>query len=112
MADATITTSTIHTLSNGEIIDPTADKDPRHWLVERDPPPDIHVVSFQNLEIGYISYDPPKGFTAEEIMEFEGAKDCLTLEETKALIAERDEKGTLSVTGEARWAGLEGKMVD
>ena len=45
-------------------------------------------------------------------MEFEGAKDCLTLEETKALIAERDEKGTLSVTGEARWAGLEGKMVD
>jgi len=103
---------TTHVMQNGSVIDPTTDKNPSHWLVERDPPPDVHVVSFQNLEIGYVSYDPPKGFTAEELVLFEGAKDCLSLEEARALIKERDERGTLNVTGDARWAGLEDKMVD
>ncbi|PPQ99893.1 hypothetical protein CVT26_009338 [Gymnopilus dilepis] len=97
-------------MPNGTVVDPITDKDPSHWVVERDPPPDVHVIFFQNPKIGYFSYDPPKGFTAEELVQFNGAEECLTLEEAKALITERNEKGTLNVTGDARWAGLEDKM--
>jgi len=106
------TADTTHIMTDGTVIDPTTDKDPSHWLVEADPPPDVHVVSFQNSVIGYLSYDPPKGFTAEEILGFEGAKQCLTLEKAQALIAEREEKGTLSLTGEDRYKELADKMVD
>ncbi|KAG6909143.1 hypothetical protein DXG01_001895 [Tephrocybe rancida] len=102
MAETTISNTT-HVI-NGTIIDPTIDKNSSHWVVERDPPPDIHIVCFQNSNIGYTSYDPPKGFTAEELVEFQGAKEIeFTLEEAREVIAKRDELGTLVLTGEARF---------
>ncbi|KAJ7595974.1 hypothetical protein C8J56DRAFT_1043075 [Mycena floridula] len=72
-------------------IDPTIDK--------------MHLacICFENVDIGYFSYDPPRGFTAEEIMQFRGAETCLTLEKIKELIQARDEAGTSGVTGDARW---------
>ncbi|KAJ7595972.1 hypothetical protein C8J56DRAFT_1043073 [Mycena floridula] len=84
-------------------IDPTIDKNFEHWEVEADPPPDVAAVCFKNADLGYFSYNPPRGFTAEEIMQFRGAETCLTLEKTKELIQARDELGTLDLTGDARW---------
>ncbi|KAG6909134.1 hypothetical protein DXG01_001886 [Tephrocybe rancida] len=102
----TTTSNTTHVL-NDTIIDPTKDRNPSHWLVERDPPPDVHIVYFQNPTIGYSSYDPPKGFTAEELVKFRGAKEArFTFEEAKAVIKLRNEHGTLVVGGEDRYSGL------
>jgi len=56
-------------------------------------PPDISVICFQNSEIWYFSYDPPKG-TAEEIMQFRGAN--------LKKIQRRDEMGTLELRGDDR----------
>ncbi|KAG6867087.1 hypothetical protein C0993_006973 [Termitomyces sp. T159_Od127] len=104
-------TETTQVMANGEITNPTIDKDSSHWNVRREPIPDIHLVYFQNRYIGYASYNPPKGFSAEELVEFEGAKEChFDLEQARAIIERRDMLGTLDVTGDARWAGLEDKM--
>ncbi|KAG6884192.1 hypothetical protein C0993_000484 [Termitomyces sp. T159_Od127] len=105
-------TETTQVMPTGEIIDPTIDKDLSHWTVRRDAIPDIHVVYFYNQNIGYASYNPPKGFSAEELVEFKGAKECrFDLEQARAVIEKREKYGTLDVTGAARWAGLEDKMV-
>ncbi|KAJ3498307.1 hypothetical protein NLJ89_g10234 [Agrocybe chaxingu] len=97
------TTDNTHVMCSGSIIDPTIDKNPEHWTAERDPPPDIGVVSFNNETIGFYGYDPPKGFSPEEILQFRGASDCLTFEEITELINERNEKGTLELTGDDRF---------
>ncbi|KAE9401412.1 hypothetical protein BT96DRAFT_918870 [Gymnopus androsaceus JB14] len=46
----------------------------KDWRVKRDPPPDVHIVSFSNHKLNYYSYYPPVGFTPEEILQFPGAK--------------------------------------
>ncbi|KAG5341659.1 hypothetical protein E4T56_gene16081 [Termitomyces sp. T112] len=97
---------TTHVSQSDKIVDPTIDKDPSHWTVQRDLIPDVHLVIFQNKHIGYVSYNPPKGFTAEELVEFKGAKESrFDLEKARAVIAQRDERGTLDLTGDARWSG-------
>ncbi|KAG5333804.1 hypothetical protein J132_04176 [Termitomyces sp. J132] len=95
---------TTHVPQSGEIVDPTIDKNPLHWIVERDPPPDVHIFTFQNKHIGYLSYNPPKGFTAEELVEFNGAKESrFDLEKARAVIAQREKRGTLDMTWDAQW---------
>ncbi|KAE9400915.1 hypothetical protein BT96DRAFT_1018548 [Gymnopus androsaceus JB14] len=69
------------------------------WKVERDPPPDIHIVFFSNQKQEYYSYNPPVGFTAEEIMQFPGAKESLgTVEKVKELLELKGKLGTLDTT--------------
>ena len=111
-------TDTIHVMNNGEVIDPTTDKVRKpeigvshgssmnknvqnfdHWKAQRDPPPDVHVICFENSKIGYFSYDPPKGFSVEEIMKFRGATNCLTQQRVTQLIKRRDETEKLEETG-------------
>ncbi|KAJ3514202.1 hypothetical protein NLJ89_g2499 [Agrocybe chaxingu] len=96
-------TDNTHVMEYGAIIDPTIDKNPEHWTAERDPPPDIAVITFTNESIEFCSYDPPKGFSPEEIMQFRGASDCLTLERITELIKQRNEKGTLELRGDDRF---------
>lgn len=114
-------TATSHTQQSGRVVDPALDKvySPNkfltewtnfpliqnldNWKVERDPPPDVDCISFINEELGFFSYDPPKGFSVEEILKFKGADDCLNVEKVQALIKIRDEEGGNDVTGDARW---------
>ncbi|KAF9054125.1 hypothetical protein BJ165DRAFT_1399413 [Panaeolus papilionaceus] len=85
----------VHQMHNGIIIDPTIDRNPAHWIIQRDPPPDADLVSFANYHIGYLSYDPPKGFSAEDLMGFRGAGECLTLKRAQGLIELRNRLGTV-----------------
>ncbi|KAJ3504568.1 hypothetical protein NLJ89_g7869 [Agrocybe chaxingu] len=96
-------TGNVHIMEYGAAIDPTIDKKPEHWTVERDPPPDIAVITFSNESMGFYSYDPPKGFSPKEILQFRGASDCLTLERITELVRERNEKGTLELRGDDRF---------
>ncbi|KAJ3498308.1 hypothetical protein NLJ89_g10233 [Agrocybe chaxingu] len=97
------TADNTHVRADGRIIDPTIDKNPEHWTVEPEPPPDVGAVSFNNESLEFYSYDPPKGFTPEEILQFRGASDYLTLQKITELINERNEKGTLELTGDDRF---------
>ena len=98
----------VHVTDDGKVIDPTTNKvrilvhvrgtlpvqNFEHLEAQPDPPPpDISVICFQNSEIWYFSYDPPKG-TAEEIMQFRGA--------VLKKIQRRDEMGTLELRGDDR----------
>ncbi|KAJ7578674.1 hypothetical protein C8J56DRAFT_1111705 [Mycena floridula] len=65
----------------------------KDWKVYRDPPPDVHLVRFDNEKLQYHSYNPPKGYTAEEIMQFGRAKQYLTLERAQELIERMEMDG-------------------
>ncbi|KAJ7577852.1 hypothetical protein C8J56DRAFT_898552 [Mycena floridula] len=74
------------------------------WKVQSEPPPDVHIVFFSNQKLGYYSYNPPAGFTPEEILQFSGAKKALgTVEKVNELLELKEELGTLDVTGDDRW---------
>ncbi|KAF9072076.1 hypothetical protein BDP27DRAFT_1401058, partial [Rhodocollybia butyracea] len=67
------------------------------WKVEQfDPRGEEACFINTHLNPEYTSYDPPKGFTAEQIMRFEGAKDVFeSVNEIEKIIRMRDELGTL-----------------
>ncbi|KAE9396500.1 hypothetical protein BT96DRAFT_922072 [Gymnopus androsaceus JB14] len=50
----------------------------------------------RHLTPEYTSYDPPRGYTAEEIMQFKGAKDSFeSVDDVRKLIELRDKHGSL-----------------
>lgn len=58
---------------------------------------------FINEKTGYSSFNPPKGFTAEEIWDFEGAKGNFeSVEEIQKLINQSKVK-SLDLTGDERF---------
>ncbi|KAJ7584211.1 hypothetical protein C8J56DRAFT_1167010 [Mycena floridula] len=66
------------------------------WELWTDPPPDIWTVTFCNQKLGYHSYNPPEGYTAQEIMRFRRAKKHLkTVEKAQALIDRMEIEGTI-----------------
>ncbi|KAJ7595295.1 hypothetical protein C8J56DRAFT_1159831 [Mycena floridula] len=67
----------------------------KDWEFLRDPPPDVWTVRFCNWKLGYHSYNPPEGYTAQEIMRFRRAKKYLTLERAQALIDAVELDGSL-----------------
>ncbi|KAJ7581631.1 hypothetical protein C8J56DRAFT_1100976 [Mycena floridula] len=67
----------------------------KDWGFQTDPPPDVDTVRFCNRKLGYHSYNPPEGYTAQEIMRFRRAKKYLTLERAQALIDAMELGGSL-----------------
>ncbi|KAG6811421.1 hypothetical protein H0H92_007529 [Tricholoma furcatifolium] len=66
-----------------------------HWRVIDDGRLGDEVV-FRNDHLSYASYDPPRGYTAEEIMQFRGAKEVYeSVEDIQAVMNERDKYSTL-----------------
>ncbi|KAJ3722641.1 hypothetical protein C8R42DRAFT_641969 [Lentinula raphanica] len=80
--------------------DPMSDekyKDVKNWEVRRLDPRDYTPVFINDhITPEYASYDPPRGFTAEEIMKFAGAKTVFSsMSEAENLIQLREKYGTL-----------------
>ncbi|KAF8801589.1 hypothetical protein BYT27DRAFT_7198159 [Phlegmacium glaucopus] len=78
----------------------TPEKHLKDWKVDSQHPYYLEPV-FSNDKLEYHSYNPPQGFTAEEIFEFEGAKETLgTVEKVREIFEEGERFGTLDVTGD------------
>ncbi|KAJ3975237.1 hypothetical protein EV361DRAFT_959627 [Lentinula raphanica] len=80
--------------------DPMSDekyKDIKNWEVfHLDPRCGSPCFANDHVTPQYASYDPPKGFTAEQIMNFAGAKEVFSsASEAEELIKLRDKYGTL-----------------
>ncbi|KAF8810195.1 hypothetical protein BYT27DRAFT_7254131 [Phlegmacium glaucopus] len=57
--------------------------------------------TFVNHKLKYHSYNPPQGFTTEEIFEFKGAKETLgAVEKVREFIEEREKLGAPDLTGD------------
>ncbi|KAJ3776728.1 hypothetical protein FB446DRAFT_720517 [Lentinula raphanica] len=73
------------------------DQDIKNWEVfHLDPRGGSPCFANDHVTPQYASYDPPKGFTAEQIMNFAGAKEVFSsASEAEELIKLRDKYGTL-----------------
>jgi hypothetical protein len=70
--------------------------------------PDYVEPMFYNDITKYSAYSPPPNFTAEEIMQMEGAKEILeTVEAAQKIVDRMKLVGSLDLTGDDRW-----KVVD
>ncbi|KAJ7589502.1 hypothetical protein C8J56DRAFT_889052 [Mycena floridula] len=66
----------------------------KDWTIHQDLPPDVHQVTFNNDKLRYYGYNPPEGYTAQEIMQFHHAKAFLTVEKAQALLDDIELVGT------------------
>ena len=66
--------------------------------------PDYVEPLFRNKITKYAGYSPPSDFTAEEIMQMEGAKEILeTVEKAQRIVDRMKLLGALDLTGSDRW---------
>ncbi|KAG6844429.1 hypothetical protein H0H87_007031 [Tephrocybe sp. NHM501043] len=77
----------------------TAQKNIKDWeVLQLDPRGGTPCFANSHLSPEYASYNPPHGYTAEEIMEFQGANEVFaSVKEIEELISLRDKYGTLDV---------------
>ncbi|KAG6839823.1 hypothetical protein C0991_011288, partial [Blastosporella zonata] len=69
----------------------------KDWeVLQLDPRGGSPTFANSHLTPEYASYNPPVGYTAEEIMQFQGAKEVFG--EVRRLLAWRDEFGPLEKT--------------
>ncbi|KAG6864554.1 hypothetical protein C0991_008697 [Blastosporella zonata] len=75
----------------------TFQKNVKDWeILQLDPRGETPCFANRHMSPEYASYNPPRGYTAEEIMQFQGAKEVFrSVEEVQELLALRDKHGSL-----------------